>query len=191
MEEDIIHNPIIGDKVRFIATAQQTGGSHTEVEVSLAPGGGTPLHYHKRFYETFTALEGELGLELDGKRQLVLAPGNSYAVSTGMLHRFHNPGTHQIKFRVVLEPADEGFEQALRIMYGLAADGLTDKRSLPKNFFHSAVVLSLGDNHGPGVLTWLAPVFKWAAKRARKNGVQEKLISRYCKKSLDNLSQDK
>jgi hypothetical protein len=40
----------------------------------------------------------------------------------------------------------ERMESFLRVMYGLASDGLTDQNSKPKSFEHSAIVLCMGDS---------------------------------------------
>ncbi len=57
-----IVNPIIKDTVTFLKTPEETNGQMTEAEITLMPGGGNPLHYHKTYSETFSALEGELGV---------------------------------------------------------------------------------------------------------------------------------
>ena len=59
-----IVNPIIKDTATFLQTAEESGGKITEAEITLMPKGGNPLHYHKTYSETFTVLEGELGLKL-------------------------------------------------------------------------------------------------------------------------------
>ncbi|MBK9982159.1 MAG: hypothetical protein IPP15_06990 [Saprospiraceae bacterium] len=44
-----IVNPIIEDIVTSIQTAEESGGKITEAEITLMPGGGNPLHYHKTY----------------------------------------------------------------------------------------------------------------------------------------------
>jgi hypothetical protein len=53
------------------------------------------------------------------------------------LHGFFNPEDEEITFRVELHPGHAGFEQSLHIMYGLAADGLTDEK-FDTQKFHSS-----------------------------------------------------
>lgn len=55
-----IVNPVVKDEVTFIQTASASNGQMTVLSVKLMPGGGTPLHYHKNFAETFTTMQGEL-----------------------------------------------------------------------------------------------------------------------------------
>ncbi len=63
MERTIV-NPVIKDQVTFKQTAKATKGSITRLEVTLMPGGGTPLHYHRNFSETFIVQSGTLTIQL-------------------------------------------------------------------------------------------------------------------------------
>ena len=65
----VIVNPIFRDTVTFIKTSAETNGQFTEAELMLMPGGRNPLHYHLSYSETFTAIDGELGLGLAKKLQ--------------------------------------------------------------------------------------------------------------------------
>ena len=64
-----IVNPIFNDVVTFLQTAEESGGKISEAEITLMPGGGNPLHYHKTYSETFTAMDGDLGLKLEKKNR--------------------------------------------------------------------------------------------------------------------------
>ena len=57
MNQTII-NPVIKDQVTFTQTAAATNGRITTLQVTLMPGGGTPMHYHKNFSETFVVVLG-------------------------------------------------------------------------------------------------------------------------------------
>lgn len=58
----VFHNPKVKDKVTVLKSADQTKGQYILLEVELAPGGGTPKHYHTSFDETFIPMEGTVGL---------------------------------------------------------------------------------------------------------------------------------
>jgi hypothetical protein len=60
----VIVNPIFRDTVTFIKTSAETKEQFTEAELTLMPGGRNPLHYHLSYSETFTAIDGELGVGL-------------------------------------------------------------------------------------------------------------------------------
>ena len=175
-----IVNPIIKDSVTFIQTSEESGGKVTEAEITLMPEGGNPLHYHKSYSETFTAIEGDLGVKLGKKDTKILKPGESHTVEPMSLHCFFNPTQKEIKFNVKLTPGHNGFEYSLRILYGLAADGLTNKKSIPKSLKHTAIIVCMSDMNVPGLLTLLYPLLERISKKAKINGEEQKLIAKYC-----------
>lgn len=175
-----IVNPIIKDTVTFLQTSEETNGKLTEAEITLMPGGGNPLHYHKTYSETFLAIEGELGVKLGNNKSIILKPGESYTVQPMALHSFFNPTEDEIKFNVRLSPGHTGFENSLRIIYGLASDGLTDKNTIPKSMKHTAIIVCMSDMNLPGLFTFLFPVLRLIANRAKSSGEEKKLIEKYC-----------
>lgn len=179
MQKRVFENPLIKDKVTLLKSSRETGGVYTLVEVQLEPGGGNSMHYHTTFTEEFTPVEGVLGVDLE-KQKMRLTPGKSATVPVRKLHRFYNPGDTPIRFLVKIVPGREQFEQALAIGYGLASDGLTSKKGIPKKFDHTALLLSLADTGLPGILSFIQPVLKWRAGKARKKGMENELIRRYC-----------
>lgn len=179
MKRTII-NPIIKDTVTFLQTAEESGGVITEAEITLMPGGGNPLHYHKTYSETFTALEGEVGLKLGKSGNKILKEGETYTVEPMAIHGFYNPTDRVIRFNVSLRSGHTGFEQSLRIIYGLAADGLTDKKSIPRSLKHTAIIMTMSDMNLPGLFTILFPFFRFIARRAKASGDEQRLIDKYC-----------
>jgi quercetin dioxygenase-like cupin family protein len=177
----VIVNPIFRDTVTFIKTSAETKGQFTEAELILMPGGRNPLHYHLSYSETFTAIDGELGVGLAKRKKKFLKPGETYTVEPKNLHHFFNPNGSEIKFKVVLKPGHEGFENSLRILYGLAEDGLTNKKGIPKNLQHSAIIVCMSDMNLPGFFTLISPLLKRMAKKAKDSGVEQQLIDRYCR----------
>jgi len=179
MKRKII-NPIIKDTITFIQTSDETNSTLSELELTLMPGGANIAHYHKTFTETFTALEGTLGLKLAGGKVKILQPNEMFSVSPYQMHSFFNPGEKEIKFNVKITPGHKGFEYSLRILYGLAEDGFTDKKSIPRSLTHVAIIASLSDSYLPGIMNLLSPVFNLLAKRAKQRGLEKKLIDKYC-----------
>ena len=175
-----ITNPALRETITFIKTATETKGAVSELEITLLPGGGNPLHYHTSYTETFTALEGELGMELKNKQKLILKPGESYLVKRGEVHRFFNPGHTEIRFRNEVVPGHEGLENTLRIFCGLATDGLYNKKNIPKDFRHLAICGIMSDMRLPGLMVLTTPLLKWVAARASKKGIEQQLINKYC-----------
>ncbi|WP_026463375.1 cupin domain-containing protein [Adhaeribacter aquaticus] len=183
MNQRIFKNPNVKDKVTFLKTAAETNGEYTLLEVELAPGGGNPLHYHLTYAETFTPVTGNLGVQL-GNQTRLLKPGEAFTVLPKLVHRFYNPGAHPITFLTELRPASIGFEKFIKILYGLASDGLTTEKGIPKNWFYAALITSLGDTHGVGVLRLTKPVIELVAFGARKAGLEEKLLKKYARHNL-------
>ena len=173
-----IYNPVFDDTVTFKRFSYETGGEYTLLEIDLAPGGGNAMHYHNRFTETFIAVEGELGVDLR-RQSFLLSEGEQMTVDKGQVHRFYNPGKERIVFQVKVEPGSAGFERALYIMYGLTQDGYARENGLLKEFDHTAIFLSLSDTRVPGIMNIMNPLFKRAAKRAERSGLQDELLERY------------
>ena len=75
-----IVNPVIKDVATFLQTARESNAKVSELEITLMPGGGNRLHYHKTYSETFVILEGELGVRLGKSETKILKPGERYTV---------------------------------------------------------------------------------------------------------------
>lgn len=174
-----IFNPVQKDAAIFLETSKETGGERTLIEIEAAPGGGTTPHYHKTYDEHFEVLKGALEVTVGGKTQALL-PGDKAVAPIGALHRWHNATKEPVVFLVELRPGHGGFEKALQVAYGLAADGLANSNGLPKNPYHTALLFEWGEGKLPGVFALLEPVFRVLAKRARRKGIDRELEARYC-----------
>ena len=179
MERKVYENPIYGDKAIFLKTAEETNGLCTLIEMELAAGGGNEPHLHETYAETFTVIQGDLTL-LTGKEYKTLKKGESFTVPPKMIHCFKNRSKCTAKFLVEFTPGQPGFEKVLKIGYGLAKDGLTSKKGVPKKFSHFALLIVMSAVRVPGIFSLLMPAFRWSANRAIKNGEAEELIQRYC-----------
>lgn len=175
-----ITNPIIKDQVTFVQTAASTNGRITTLQVTLMPGGGTPLHYHRNFSETFVVTQGMLTIVLE-KKTITLEAGQKITVEKGQSHRFANRSSLPVVFTTIILPGSEGFENALRILYGLAGDQKTDKKGMPKSLLTLSVVSKISDMRPAGMGMLLAPLMGIFNFIARASGLHRKLIVRYCK----------
>ena len=180
MQRTII-NLLYKDTVTFLETSVETGGRHSLLDVTLMPGGGNLRHFHTAFTETFIAVKGILGLQLKDRRRL-LYPGESYTVQENEVHNFFNPGDNEITFQIVFKPGHEGMENTLRIAYGLAADGLANKKGIPKNLYAAALIMEMSNSYPTGIMSLIKPLLLLLAKRARKKGIEQMLIEKYCGK---------
>ncbi len=173
-----IYNPIQKDYATFLETSEETGGRRTLIEIEVAPGGGTPPHYHLTYAEHFEVLEGELQVTV-GDETHTLAEGEQATAPANTLHNFHNATDEPATFLVEFRPGHGGFEKALKVAYGLAADGRSNSKGLPKNLYHTALLFEWGEGRMPGIFTVIEPLFRILAQRARRKGIDRELEARY------------
>jgi mannose-6-phosphate isomerase-like protein (cupin superfamily) len=171
-------NPIFKDRVTVLKTSEETGGVYSLGELEISPGGGNPMHSHSTFEETFTAVKGILGISLKGEKYY-LKPGDSITVPLHTPHHFFNNGQEPVTCHVRFNPGNEDFVKGLAVAYGLAADGKTNKIGLPKNLTNLAIMVSLMDTRPTGFLGLLFPLFKKLAKKAKRNGTEQRLLEKY------------
>jgi quercetin dioxygenase-like cupin family protein len=173
-----IFNPVQKDYVTFLETSSDTKGSHTLVEVELAPKGGVGIHYHKTYSEAFHCFEGDLKVQLD-KEVFLLTEGKSATATPSVPHRFFNDSDKPCKFQVKITPACRGFEESLQIAYGLARDGRTHANGFPKDKLALAWLFMISESNLPG---WRS-IFEWIlikqAKSAVKKGIDKRLREQY------------
>ena len=175
-----IYNPLAKDWAIFEKYGRETNGEYTLLTVSVAPGGENMAHWHGSYSETFTVEKGDVGIYLKSTGKMILSPGESATVPPGEVHYFFNPGDEDVEMKVKLQPAPEGFEKGLYILYGLARDGKSANRGIPNSLMHAAVVSYLSDMWPPG---WrgavLRPVLRILGVLGRWSGAEERLIRRY------------
>ncbi len=171
-------NPMFKDKATVLETVEETGGLYMLGELEVAPGGGNFMHTHSAFEETFTAVKGELGIVLKNEKYF-LKPGESMTVPLHTPHHFFNSGKYPITCHIKFVPGHEGFVKGIAIGYGLAADGKTNSKGIPKSIKHLAMLIVLTDTKPAGFMGMLFPVFKWLANKAKKDGTEKALLQKY------------
>ncbi len=176
---ETITNPVIKDEVTFTQTAQSTNGRMSTLQVKLMPRGGTPMHYHTEFAETFIVTEGILTITLRN-RIVHLRAGEKFVVEKKQWHRFSNELLKPVLFTTIIEPGSTGFENALRILYGLAGAYKTDARGIPRNPLALAVVSRISNMHVEGPAIVMLPVFAVLYFLALVVGYKRSLIRKYC-----------
>lgn len=170
----IIASPVLRDRITFLNTTVETNGEYLRFQVELEPGGGVLRHFHTTFTELFEVVEGELGVELDGK-QRHLPAGQSVRIESYSVHRFFNDTARRVTFLTEVRPARQ-FEKNLKITYGLARDGKTDARGIPINLLHLAVIFQYAETYIPGFPAPLQKMpFAVLALVARLFGVDRRL----------------
>jgi mannose-6-phosphate isomerase-like protein (cupin superfamily) len=127
---DSIVNPVTGERLVFELTSRETGGEYTRFDTYVEPGGFVAsAHVHPYQMETFTVLEGRLGMKR-GREKLELGPGDVALVDPGVRHKFWNAGSQTVRFRCEVRPSLE-FESLIETMFSLAAAGKTNTKGMP------------------------------------------------------------
>jgi mannose-6-phosphate isomerase-like protein (cupin superfamily) len=150
-----VENPVTGERLTFHATANETGGEYVSFEALITPGGTlASAHLHPYQTERFELVSGTLTMRV-GARKFEAKAGDVVVVEPGTPHNFWNKTGEPVRMNVEVRPALE-LESLLETMYGLAADGKTNRWGMP-NPFRLAVI---ADAHFdvvrvPLVPTWL------------------------------------
>lgn len=97
----------------FKVVGTDTGGQYTVIELTTAPGAGSPLHIHQREDEAVYVLEGVLSFYLEDA-WFVAEPGAFVFIPRGQLHAFVNRAHAPARSLMTITPAGlEGFFLAL------------------------------------------------------------------------------
>ena len=127
---DVLENPVTGERLVFHKTSRETNGEAVVVECFVQPKGFVAAaHVHPNQDERFEVLKGSVGFRLD-KQEIVAGPGDRILVAAGTAHKFWNAGDDEAHFVCEIRPALQ-FEQLVETMYGLAADGKTNRKGMP------------------------------------------------------------
>ena len=127
---DVIENPLIGDRIVFRRTREQTDGDLLEFDLYAQPSAaGPPRHVHPHAQEHFEILKGTLRAEVDGQ-EMSFSEGDTFTVAAGVPHTWWNEGELEAHVRVRLQP-EAGMESFLETIYGLAKDGRTNAKGIP------------------------------------------------------------
>jgi len=90
--------------------AEQTGGSISLVDFTLAADGHGPApHYHETFDEIYHVISGTLTVTI-GTEQHEAPTGSSIFIPRGVVHTFQNHGDVPARFLFLMSPG--GFERA-------------------------------------------------------------------------------
>src|SRR5581483_9550720 len=135
---DTVVNPVTGEKLVWELTSHDTDGAYTLFDTYVEPGGAVATaHVHPYQTEIFTVVSGRLGVKR-GREKLELGPGEVAMIDPGVAHKFWNAGDETLCFRAEVRPALD-FESLIETMFGLAADGKTNRKGMP-NPFRLAVI---------------------------------------------------
>jgi quercetin dioxygenase-like cupin family protein len=126
-----IENPVTGEVMIFHKTAADTNGELVEFELVAKPGAFVAMpHVHPFQTERFEVLSGTLEVKKGRKRETVTV-GQVAEIEPGVSHSWRNASDEEeLRFLVEVRPALQ-FERMIETMFGLAADGKTNKKGMP------------------------------------------------------------
>jgi quercetin dioxygenase-like cupin family protein len=127
---DTIENPVTGERLVFRKTSRETGGQAVVIETFVQPNGFVAAaHVHPSQEERFEVRRGSVGFKI-GRKKIVAGPGRRITVPAGTPHKFWNAGDDEAHFVCEVRPALQ-FESLIETMFGLAADGRTNRKGMP------------------------------------------------------------
>ncbi len=152
---DTLMNPVTKERMTFLKTATETNGEYVLIELRAAPGAVVAAaHVHPHQTETFEVISGTLGAKLGRKTVEAKAEG-VVVIQPRAPHKWWNAGEDELVFRAEVRPALQ-FERLIETMFGLAADGKTNKKGMP-NPLRLAVIANhhFEDVQLPVVPSWM------------------------------------
>ena len=141
---------IAGDTLTFKATAADTRGACTLIDVLATPGEGPPPHVHDNEDEMFYVLDGRFEI-LVAERVIDAGPGTFALVPRGTVHRFRCVAERPSRILVMFTPGGiEGFFREA----GIRAAG--DGQAPPVNAAEIARTEVAAIRYGLRVVDWAA-----------------------------------
>lgn len=127
---DRFENPITGEYGYIRIGTEETDGKLMVSDLRVRPGGAVlGAHLHPTIDERFTVVKGKIGYMLGGNKG-VLEAGQSADLPRGIPHDWWNAGDEEARVIVEIRPAAR-FEQMAVTLFGLAAEGKTNKKGVP------------------------------------------------------------
>jgi quercetin dioxygenase-like cupin family protein len=177
---DRILNPVAQEEIIFHATSKSSSGEKTLMQVTLGPKGGNPLHYHRKFSEKFTVIDGELSVQVE-KNVHRLKKGDTIMAGVNQRHRFFNASGKPVSFYCELNPASEGFENVLRIAFGMSNEGLCGPNGMPKSLMVNGILMHMGEGTFVGFFSVVAGIFKLFGSSEKATQKKQELLEKYCR----------
>lgn len=149
-EWEEIHNPVTGERLRFLH--RDTATDSVSMEVTFPAGGRAVVEHRHPGWEKFEVLAGTLDLTVDRiLRQL--GPGQQFTV-TKEFHFPANSGHQDTVVVITAAPADFA-ERGIRAAFGLAADKGITRSGRPRDLLALALVSERGAYQIAGPPRWL------------------------------------
>jgi quercetin dioxygenase-like cupin family protein len=128
---DEIHNPVTGQRLRFLATAADTEGELFRAEGTFPPGGFAGVeHIHPHQDEHFEVLAGRAEFQVDGERH-VFGAGETIDVPRGTRHTFSNAGEDEMRVMFEFRPGLDDTDRFYELYFAFAQQGRVNSKAMP------------------------------------------------------------
>jgi quercetin dioxygenase-like cupin family protein len=168
------------DPVAFLETVRESAGRRTLVRTQLAPGGGSAPHAHRSYDEYLEVVAGTVTVVL-GDAEHVLGAGELVVAPAGTVHALRNHSAGPATVDQEIQPGHRGFEKALQVAHGLAADGAVRPDGAPRRLADLAILVDWAEMELMGPARALRPLLRVAGEHARRRGYDHVLEERYCR----------
>ena len=118
-------NPHTGERITFLATADETGGESTQMEIRVRPGPADwvgPVHFHPSQEEHFQVVAGDPEFLVAGETRRA-GPGDEVTVPVRVPHIFRNAGETELVMVSEYRPGLRSVQVFFATFFGLAHDG--------------------------------------------------------------------
>jgi quercetin dioxygenase-like cupin family protein len=128
---EVSENPVTGERAICLTDPFEHPDQVLVSHLFVSPGGRVATaHLHPNLRERFHVISGRVGFQIDGvKRQL--GPGDAAEVPANTVHDWWQIGDEEASVVVEVEPGIR-FVQLVGTFFGLARDGKSDAKGLPK-----------------------------------------------------------
>ena len=124
-------NRVQGDRFVVREGSEETRGERLTGDLYIRPGGAVAgKHVHSSITERFEVVSGTVRFHVDG-RDAVARPGEAVEVRPGVVHDWWNIGDDEAHVLIEIRPGAR-FELMIQNLFGLANDGKTDARGVPR-----------------------------------------------------------
>jgi quercetin dioxygenase-like cupin family protein len=128
---EIYENRIQGDRFVVREGSEDNGGERLAGDLYIRAGGAVAgKHVHSYITERFEVVSGTVRFHRDGV-DAIAPPGEVVEVRPGTVHDWWNVGEDEAHVLLEIRPAAR-FELMIQNLFGLANDGKTDKRGVPR-----------------------------------------------------------
>ncbi len=128
---DELVNPLSGERIVFLRTADETAGELLEMDAHWTrPGRRAREHRHPQMEERWQVIAGSACFRIGGVEQ-ISGPGETAVALPGVAHEAWNPSEEPAHVRIRMRPA-LCWEQFVERLFALANDAYAHGRDAPE-----------------------------------------------------------